>query len=188
MTSFIFPREGQTSLLIIDIQERLFAAMDEAEVQALLKNTHLLLELARTFEWPVYYTEQYPKGLGPTEASLREKLFEMEAVGCEKIEFSAARNDVFRQTILPRLTPNVIVVGMETHVCVLQTVADLQARGIQTFVPSDALASRSIENKRNGIKLMEAAGAVETNTETLMFYALQKAGNDIFRHFSKMIR
>lgn len=188
MNPFILPKEGQTSLLVIDIQERLYAVMPEEEIAPMLRNTHLLLEVATHFDWSTFYTEQYPKGLGATQSSLLEKLRAMKAVGCEKLEFSAARNETFKQTILPRLMPNVVVVGMEAHVCVMQTVLDLQARGCQCFVPYDAVASREPANKENALALMEKAGAIIVNTESLMFFALQKAGTDTFRHFSKLIR
>ena len=187
MSDSIFPRPGQTALFVVDIQERLLPAMPEAAVALMLRQTHILIELAREFGWPVYYSEQYPKGLGPTEASLLQKLQEANATRIEKVEFSAARNEVFAQTVLPRLPSHVIVVGMETHICVLQTVSDLQARGHQIFIPNDAVASRLESNRQNGIQLMRQAGAVETNTESLMFYYLQKAGTDAFKRFQKMI-
>lgn len=188
MSQFIFPRAGQTALLVVDIQERLLPAMLPDEVAGMLRNTHILLELAESFQWPVFYTEQYPQGLGHTEATLRTKLEAMQAVSCEKVEFSCLRNETFASTILPRLPPNVVVVGMETHVCVLQTVMDLQARGYQAFVPYDAVASRTVANKQNGLHLMEKVGAVQVNTESLMFHALEKASGDTFKKFSKMIR
>lgn len=188
MSQFIFPRVDQTALLIVDIQEKLLPTMQPAEVDKLLRNTLLLLELAKAFHWPVVYSEQYPKGLGKTEPAILAKLEEFDAVACEKIEFSCLRNETFAKSILPKLPPNVVVAGMEAHVCVLQTVMDLQARGYQAFVPLDAVASRDPANRDNGLALMSKVGAVQINTESLMFYALQRAGTDTFRHFSKLIR
>lgn len=188
MSDSIFPQPGKTALLVVDIQARLLPAMPQDDVALMLRQTHLLIEVAKAFNWPIYYSEQYPQGLGPTEPSLLAALEAQNATRVEKVEFSCVRNEVFRSTILPRLPSHVVVVGMETHVCVLQTVMDLHARGHQVFLPHDAVASRSVANKANGIALMKQVGAVETNAESLMFYALQKAGSDTFKHFSKMIR
>lgn len=188
MSDSIFPRPGQTALFVIDIQERLLPAMPAEAVALMLRQTEILIALAQEFQWPIYYSEQYPRGLGATESGLLEKLVAANATRIEKVEFSAVRNDVFAQTILPRLPSHVVVCGMETHICVLQTVSDLQARGHQVFVPNDAVASRVESNRANGLALMRQAGAVETNTESLMFYYLQKAGTDAFKRFQKMIR
>lgn len=188
MSDSIFPRPGQTGLVVIDVQEKLLPVMDADARDRMLHGTRLLIELAHDFDWPIFYSEQYPKGLGATHPQLLEPLQEYNATRIEKVEFSCARNDVFCQSVLPGLPSHVVVAGMETHICVLQTVADLQARGHQVFVPHDAVASRVDANRRNGLHLMKACGAVETNVESLIFYALQKAGSETFKKFSRLIR
>lgn len=188
MSDSIFPRPGQTGLLVIDVQEKLLPAMEQDSSERMLRGTRLLIELAHEFGWPTYYSEQYPKGLGPTHTDLLKPLQDYDATRIEKVEFSCARNDTFCQGVLPGLPSHVVVAGMEAHVCVLQTVADLQARGHQVFVPHDAVASRVDANRRNGLELMKACGAVETNVESLIFYALQKAGSETFKKFSRLIR
>lgn len=187
MYDAIFPKAGATALLVVDIQERLLPAMGD-QLAPLLRQVNVLVETAREFAWPVVYSEQYPKGLGTTEPAL---LATLEAVGAqrvEKVEFSCCRNPQFVEAVLPSLPNSVIVVGMETHICVLQTVVDLQARGHQVFVPWDGVSSRTLANRDNGLRLIERAGAVVTNAESLMFAALQQAGTEPFKRLSKLIR
>ena len=87
-----------------------------------------------------------------------------------------------------RLPNHLVATGLETHVCVLQTVADLQNRGYQCFVPRDAVTSRSDENHENGLALLERAGAVVVNTESVLFHALGEAGTDAFRRLAPLVR
>lgn len=187
MYDAIFPRPNACALLVIDMQERLMPAMGDAAA-GIRRQTRTLISTAREFAWPVLYTEQYPRGLGATDAELAAALLEAGASRFEKVEFSACRNPVFANEVLPTLPPSIIVVGIEAHICVLQTVADLQARGVQVFVPRDAVASRTVENRNNGLDLIARTGAVVSNTESLMFAALQRAGTDAFKRLSPLIR
>jgi nicotinamidase-related amidase len=184
MSTLIFPEEGETGLLIIDVQERLLAAMPEAAAARLTKAHRALIEMARLFEIPVSYTEQYPKGLGSTVAPVRQELGG--ATCFEKTEFSACLNPDFAD--LAQLPADLIVTGMETHVCVLQTAADLIAQGHRVFVPLDAVASRTEDNWRNGLALIERVGGLVTNTETLVFRRLRRAGGDAFKRLSKLVK
>ena len=152
----------------------------------LLKALLALLEMAEIFTLPVVYTEQYPKGLGSTVLALREALSEHQRV--EKREFSACRNDVFRRDILPALPEDVIVTGLEAHVCVLLTALDLVRSGRSVFVPQDAVCSRSIRNLESGLQMLRAAGVVVTNTETLIFERLQTAESEAFKRLSQRLR
>ncbi len=186
MNDIIFPRSSSAALLLVDVQERLLPAMENPT--GVLKAVHTLVEAAVEFSWPIVYSEQYPRGLGNTEAALRARLEALSARRIEKTEFSCLRNPEFAEAILPTLPNHVIVCGMESHICVLQTVADLQARGHQTFVPWDAVTSRVTQNRDNGLALMERTGAIVTNSETLLFAALQKAGTDAFKRLSPLIR
>lgn len=188
MNDAIFPKKERSALLVVDIQERLLGAMDSEAAAHVIRQNQVLIELAADAGWDIVFSEQYPKGLGHTESSLLERLQAHGATRLEKTEFSCCRNETFQQTLLPQLPSHVVVTGMETHICVLQTVADLQSRGHQVFVPHDAVLSRDEKNRRNGLDLMNAAGAVETNTESLVFYVLEKAGGERFKRFSKMIK
>jgi len=187
MNDIIFPKPASSALLIVDVQERLAPAMVDGSSQ-LLKATRVLIECAAEFQWPILYTEQYPRGLGATVSALLPRLQELGARRIEKVEFSCLRNAEFAEQVQPTLPNHVVVCGMESHICVLQTVADLQARGHQAFVPLDGVASRTLENRDNGLRLMERTGAIVTNSETLLFAALQKAGTDAFKRLSPLIR
>ncbi len=188
MSGPVFPIPRETSLLVIDVQERLLPAMPEAERERLVHMIGVLVELAFVYERPCFYSEQYPKGLGKTVPKL---LMGLEAAGATymaKTEFSLCRNPAYETDFEPTLTHDVVVVGMETHVCVLQTVVDLVGRGHNVFVPWDGVLSRDPRNKRNGLDLIRKAGAVETNIESLLFHAFGKAGGEHFKRFSKLIR
>lgn len=185
MTDAILPRLADVALLVIDIQERLVPAMSNPGLE---KNAATLIELARTFEWPVIYSEQYPKGLKPTTEPVLTALTEAGATRVEKMEFSLARNEEFSSQHLRKLPNNLVVIGIESHVCMLQTVADLQNRGYQCFVPHDAVSSRDPKNCENGLALMKSAGAVIVNTESLLFHSLGSAAHPEFKRLSKLIR
>lgn len=188
MSDSIFPRHGSTALLIVDVQERLVPVIGSSAAEHVVRQTAVLLQTALAFHWPVVYSEQYPKGLGATVSELAEPLAAASATRVEKVEFSVARNPGFASLVMPSLPSHVVVAGMETHICVLQTVADLQARGHQVFLAADACGSRTLQNHQNGLDLMARVGATVSNTETLLFFALQQAGTDAFRTLSKLIR
>jgi nicotinamidase-related amidase len=151
----------------------------------MVRQTELLIVTAAEFGWPVVYSEQYPKGLGPTVESLRAPLEACGARRLEKVEFSCFRNAAFAADIMPTLPNHIIVAGMEAHICVLQTVTDLQARGHQIFVP---VSSRQADARENGLALMARAGAVVTNAESVVFYALQRAGTERFKRLQALIK
>lgn len=174
-------------LLVIDIQERLGAAMPAERLEAVVKNTGILLEAAKTLGFPVVATEQYPRGLGPTVAPVREQLGE-DAAPIEKLCFSCAASDDVSRRLESLGRKQVIVVGMETHVCVFQTVRDLVLRGLRPFVVNDATCSRTAENHATGLSLMKEAGAVITSTESAVFDLLRVAGTPEFKHLSKLIK
>jgi nicotinamidase-related amidase len=187
MNGPVIPPNARTSLLIVDVQERLVPAMED-QGDACIRSASILLQTAATFGWKVLFTEQYPRGLGATVSALQPLLEAAGAQRFEKVEFSALANASFASDALPKLTDNVIVVGMEAHICVLQTVADLQARGHQAWVPYDGVVSRTQSNRENGLELIRRCGAVVTNTESLLFGALGRAGTPEFKALSALIR
>lgn len=173
----------EAALLIIDIQERLVPAMLNGE--AVIRNNCILLEAADAFAMPVLLTEQYPRGLGGTVAEISEKIGESPVF--EKISYTALIPEVLNH--LEGLgRKKIIVTGMETHVCVFQTVRDLLEKGYQVFLASDAVASRTKSNYKNGLALMSQMGAVVTNTETIVFDLLKQAGTPEFKRMSKLIK
>ena len=185
MSAPLLPALDSVALLVVDIQGRLVPAMSNP---ALEKNAATLVELAKSFEWPIVYSEQYPKGLGSTTDAVLQPLTESGAARVEKLAFSLARDEAFVADIEPSLPKHLVVIGIEAHVCMLQTVSDLLDRGFHCYVPHDAVSSRAPANCDNGLALMERAGAVVVNTESLLFHALGSAAHPEFRRLSKLIR
>jgi nicotinamidase-related amidase len=172
-------------LLVIDVQEKLAAAMPKAPLAELERNAAVLIRAARRLEIPVIATEQYPKGLGPTVASLRE-LLPQEPMS--KMEFSCGASKPIARHVLGSGRKQVVVVGMEAHVCVFQTVRDLMDGGFSVFVAQDAVLSRSEANREVGLRLCEKAGATLTSTETVLFDLLGVAGTPEFKELTALIK
>ncbi|HEY4770957.1 MAG TPA: isochorismatase family protein [Myxococcales bacterium] len=172
-------------LMVIDVQEKLAAAMPKAPLAELERNAAVLIRAARRLEIPVIATEQYPKGLGPTVASLRE-LLPQEPMS--KMEFSCGASKPIARHVLGSGRKQVVVVGMEAHVCVFQTVRDLLRGGFSVFVAQDAVLSRSEANREVGLRLCEKAGATLTSTETVLFDLLGVAGTPEFKELTALIK
>jgi nicotinamidase-related amidase len=177
-----------TVLLVVDVQEKLAAAMPEDALAAVVKNSGILLDTARALGVRVVASEQYPKGLGATVPTLAEKITAAGAAPIAKMTFDAC-SDLAIARLLSDLGPrSVVVVGMESHVCVFQTARELVKRGYGTYVVADAVASRREENRRLGLSLAERAGAIIVPTETVVFDLLGSAGHDAFKTVSKLVR
>ena len=176
--------KDNTLHVVVDIQERLAVAMSEKE--KVIANTQHLVEAARLLNLPLLVTEQYPKGLGPTVAGIKDALTEYAPI--EKVTFSCCGETSFLDAVTAVGKKQIVLVGMETHVCVLQTCIDLLQAGYDLHVASDAVCSRSAENYRTALEYMRDAGAVITCTETVLFQLLEKAGSDEFKVISKRIK
>lgn len=170
--------------LLIDIQEKLAAAMKKRE--EVVTNCGHLLALAGLLEIPVLVTEQYPKGLGPTLEAIRAM-----APSCapfEKTAFDCCGEPGFLEKLKALGRRKILLAGMETHICVLQTALGLMEEGYAVQVIEDAVCSRTKENWKTGIAFLRQAGAVITSTETLLFQLLQRAGTEPFKAISRRIR
>ncbi|MEZ4231916.1 MAG: isochorismatase family protein [Polyangiaceae bacterium] len=177
-----------TALVIVDIQDRLAAAMPEDQLTQVVRSARILAEAARLLGAPLLQTEQYPKGLGPTLAPVSEALQGSEVARFEKLCFSAWDAEGFAETLERSKARAAVVIGMESHVCVYQTVRDLAARGFEVHVPVDGVSSRRADHHDVGVALCERAGAVPTTSETVVFDWLGRAGGDAFKQLSKLIR
>ena len=177
-------------LLVVDVQERLAAAMDPQRFAACERNILILLELARRLRLPVVESLQVPDKLGPTVPAIAGALQAPELVThrLEKESFAATGHPDFPALYQRLSRPQWIVVGMESHVCVFQTARGLRELGAELFLPADAIISRSADNHRIGLDLCACAGAVVTSTETVAFDALSRAGTDDFRAISRLVR
>jgi nicotinamidase-related amidase len=129
-------------LLVVDVQERLLAAMPADAQARLLKNADVLLEAARLLGVKVIASEQYPKGLGPTVGPIAQRIAALGTTPHAKVEFDACGDPQIAKLIHHTEARSVVVVGMETHVCVFQTARELTRRGYVTHVVADAVASQ----------------------------------------------
>lgn len=175
-------------LLVVDLQERLASAMPPETLAAVLRAATVLVCAAETLGARILATEQYPSGLGSTLPALRAELERTKTPILEKMAFSAVEADGFAAHVDADPPRTVIVVGMETHVCVFQTVRELVARGINVHVPIDGVASRREDHRIAGLELCRSAGATLTTMETVVFDWLRKAGTPEFKKLSKLIR
>ena len=169
-------------LVVVDVQERINAVMAD---QAHLARIAALVEACTLLGVPVVATEQYPKGLGPTVTELSGLL---PAPPLVKDTFSCAREPAVRAALEATGRRQAIVVGIEAHVCVLQTALDLVAAGCQVHVPHDAVSSRRPVDKEWALRRMASAGVVVTTTESALFELLERCGTDEFKAVSRMIR
>jgi nicotinamidase-related amidase len=177
-----------TALLVVDLQDKLAAAMPEAAMAEMVKNAGILLETASVLGMSVLASEQYPKGLGGTVSAVATKLLAMGVTPLPKMSFDACSDLAIARALSDAGVKSVVVVGMEAHVCVFQTARELVRRGYATYVVADAVASRREENRGIGLSLCERAGAVVTTTETVAFDLLERAGTDAFKAVSKLVR
>jgi len=180
-TSPLLLDRDRSTLVVVDVQEAFAQAV--AGFDALVAQVAILVQAARILDVPVVVTEQYPRGLGDTVAPLLEHLDGVPRLS--KTVFSAAQADGF--ALAPE-RDQVLVCGIEAHVCVNQTVCDLAASGRQVHVVADAVASRTAENRAIGLAKMERAGAVPTSTETAAFEWLRAAGGEAFKAIQGLVR
>jgi nicotinamidase-related amidase len=175
-------------LLVVDVQERLAAAMPQSSMELLVANAGLLLEAARLLSVPVVASEQYPKGLGPTVVALADRLRSAHVQPIDKLSFDAVDEPRVAHAISAHSPRAVVVVGMETHVCVFQTARHLARRGYVVYVVADAVASRREEHRTLGLSLCERAGAVAIPAESVVFDWLRFAGTNEFKKISRLLR
>ena len=180
------PDRGATALVVVDVQERMCAAMDPVALEGLVRNVRILIQAAPVLGMRVLVTEQYPKGLGHSIPELGELLGD--ATRIEKIAFSCCGEAAFGQALEAAGARDVILCGMECHVCCYQTTLDLLEAGLRVFVPADAVLSRTESNRRAGLEAIERAGAVVGSTEMFLFQLLEKAGTEEFKKISKLVR
>jgi nicotinamidase-related amidase len=179
---------SQCAVLVVDVQERLASAMPAGQMAELGRAATVLLEASRLLGARAIYTEQYPAGLGPTLPPIAEALTRAGATRVEKVDFSACDEPAFARAWSAVGAPTAIVLGMETHVCVYQTVRELAARGVDVHVLLDGVASRRDDHRATGLDLCRAAGATVTTMETVVFDWLRRAGSAEFKQLSKLIR
>ncbi len=177
-------KKESVTLLIIDIQERIFKVMQHTE--RVIENNLKLINGFQIMNLPIFYTEQYPKGLGETESRLKEALGNKQAV--QKMSFSCYGAGDLLDELNSIKIKQVVVTGIESHVCVQQTVMDLLANGFQVNVIADAVSSRKEIDYNTALNRMAKLGAEVTTTESVLFELLEVCGTDEFKAVSKLVK
>ncbi len=180
-------RNLESVLVIVDMQSKLSAVMVEKEAEAMHENTISLLEAAINLAIPILVTEQYPQGLGQTEKSVQEALPNNAPI-FEKTAFSCTSASAFMPALENTKRTQVILVGQEAHVCILQTALDLIALGYQVHVVEDAICSRKAEHKFYALQRLQAQNVVITNYESVLFEWLRDANHPDFKTISSLLR
>jgi len=173
-------QRDRTALVVVDVQEAFRSAVGEFD--AVARNAAVLVQGARILGVPVLVTEQYPRGLGETVPEVAEHLNGVPRL--EKVEFDATRVDGFDLGGRDQ----VVVCGIEAHVCVAQTVAGLLDQDVDVQVATDAVSSRTAANRRAGLAKMEASGAMLTSTEMALFELLGRAGTPEFKEIQALVK
>ncbi len=173
-----------TSLLLIDIQIKILDVMQNPKM--VINNSLKLIKGFKVLNIPIFYTEQYPKGLGSTAPQLQEGLKGLSAI--QKSCFSCLGAPNFFKRLRDNKVNQIVVAGIETHVCVQQTVLDLLANGFQANVAADAVSSRYENDYKFALDRMRANGAEVTTTEAILFELLKYCGTEDFKTIAKIIR
>ena len=176
--------KDHTSALIIDIQERLFPFIFENE--KLIKNLSILIEGLKALSIPILVTEQYVKGLGPTVAPVAALIEGIKRT--EKMCFSCCDEPRIAEAIAIAGKDNIIIAGIESHVCVLQTVIDLKHNGYHPVVVEDCISSRRENDKRIALERMRFEGAIITSCESILFELLRYSGTEQFKAISRLVK
>jgi nicotinamidase-related amidase len=173
-----------TVLIVIDVQEKLARVMHERDT--MVANLQKLVKGIKVLGVPVIVTEQYPKGLGPTIPEIASLLQGVPVI--PKTSFSCWNDDAFLRSFKSMNRKQVLISGIEGHVCVYQTVCDLVSNGFETYVVTDTITSRTPENRQLSITMMQQAGAHLTGVEAALFELLKVAEGERFKEISRIIK
>lgn len=176
--------EDNTGIVILDVQEKLMPVMGRKD--RVVDNILKLIYLSKLYNLPLILTEQYPKWLGPTISEVKEALDTYEPL--EKMHFNCCDADIFNARLKSEGFTNIILTGVESHICICLTCFSLLEKGYNVHVPQDAIDSRTDENWHIGLELMRGAGAQVTSTETVIYQILKKAGTKEFKAILKITR
>ena len=177
--------EEKTALIMIDVQEKLLNVMYDKE--ALLENMQKIVKSANALGIPIIWTEQNPKGIGPTVPEIKD-LMPSHIQPIIKFSFSCCSNEAFMDLIKASKCTQFLMAGIETHVCVHQTSVDLFGMGYEVEILSDAVSSRTLENKKVGLEKTRNEGVALTSVETAIFELLKDAKHEKFKDVLKIIK
>ncbi len=176
--------EKNSLLVIVDVQGKLARFMHDRE--NLFKNLRILIQVAQILNIPVLWCQQVPASLGPTVLEIAELLTASQPI--DKSCFSCASCGQFREKLNELGRKQVLLCGIETHVCIYQTAVDLLSKGYEVDVIADAVSSRTLDNKQIGLNLMAAAGIRISSTETALFEILKSAEHPHFKQIAKLVK
>ena len=185
MTPDFLASKTHSQLVLIDVQEKLCGAMPSEELARVIRNSSILLQAANLLQVPMLVTEQAPTKLGKTLTVLTDFIPENTAI--EKTCFSCYDSPIFCEKLNPE-RQQIILCGMESHICVLQTAIAMHMAGKQIMVVEDAVISRDALNKINAMQRLRQLGIQVVNTESVVFEWLQLAEGDAFKQISRLIR
>lgn len=174
---------NKSALLVIDIQDRIYKVVRKHD--KLIENVLKLIKGFKILTLPIYYTEQYPKGLGPTAEIIKN---ELSGDAIQKLTFSCSGAANLFQELRTKNIKQVVVCGIESHVCVQQTVLDLLTNGFQVNVPVNTISSRFKVDYKTALKRMDKNGAEITSTESILFELLQVCGTPEFKQISTLVK
>jgi nicotinamidase-related amidase len=178
----------KSQLLIVDVQDKILDAMSGKN--RVVERCVRLVRAARTLDVPITLSEQYPQGLGPTVDPIREAVANAGFVA-DKVEFSCMRNATLRERLHELRRggrPQVVVAGIEAHVCVMQTAIDLEGQGFEAFVVADAVSSRSKANCKGAMTRLLKEGADIVDSEMVLFEWLERAGTPAFKELHALVK
>lgn len=184
MTHASILQRKNTALLIIDFQEKLVPMVWNRD--PVIENARLMIQAMQIYDIPIIYTEHYPQGLGRTVPEILKLLEGMEPI--KKVVFSAFGSELVRNVLKEMGIETIIIMGIESHICVSQTVHDALEEGYRVHVISDAVTSRAELNHWVGIGKMKEAGAVISSAETALYEIQYQAANPEFKELLKLVK
>lgn len=185
MTGIVRLDMARAQLLVVDIQEKLTPLI--AEHERVVRQSVRMIQAAKVMDLHISVSEQYTAGLGHTVAPIREALGPNPDV-YEKMTFSTLGSNAARKHLTAEMRQHVLLVGIETHVCVMQTAFDLLEAQMQPVVLADAVGSRNPEDRRVALDRMARAGVVVTTVESAIFEMLEKAGTELFKRILPILK
>jgi nicotinamidase-related amidase len=177
-------KKENTALVVVDIQEKLLPYVIDKE--KVVENVQMLIKFADIMSIPIILTEHYPKGLGTTVPEVAEVLKNYAPL--EKVIFSCCGAKGFTSKLNELGIKNIMIAGIESHICVEQTTLDVMYAGFEVHVISDAISSRTMENKKIGIEKMRQFGAIISSTEMAMYEIMERADTKEFKEVLKLVK
>ncbi len=177
-------KRSRSALLIVDVQERFAPVINDMD--AIVENIVKLIRGCKILDIPVFYTEQYPKGLGRTVKEVLQYLSDVEPV--EKLRFSTCCENAIMKPLKTKAVQQIILVGIETHVCMLQSALDFTEAGFQVHVVKDATGSRKNADRDTALQRLIQQGITVTTTESALFELTEFAGTDEFKQISGLVK